>query len=87
MQTCLRKFRTTHSTQKRKPRDALSTFPGRNAQRQASPCTYGMRRKTVRKTEYLFRDKDRHGNGNSLGRRSPETEKLLEAFTQGRTTA
>ncbi|RJG14456.1 GSU2403 family nucleotidyltransferase fold protein [Massilia cavernae] len=59
----------------------------RNAQRQARPYTYGMRWKTVRKTEYLFRDKDRHGNGKSLGRRSPETEKLLEAFTQGRATA
>lgn len=59
----------------------------RVAQRHARPYVYGMRWKTVRQTEYLFRDKDRHGNGKSLGRRSPETEQLLAAFTQGRAAA
>lgn len=59
----------------------------RAAQRQARPYTYGMRWKKVRDTEYLFRDKDRRGNGKSLGRRSPETEKLLQAFTLGRAAA
>ncbi|MES3020304.1 MAG: nucleotidyltransferase domain-containing protein [Pseudomonadota bacterium] len=46
-----------------------------------------MRWKTVRQTEYLFRDKDRHGNCKSLGRRSPETEQLLNAFLKGRAGA
>ncbi|MES2127336.1 MAG: GSU2403 family nucleotidyltransferase fold protein [Pseudomonadota bacterium] len=59
----------------------------RVALRQARPYTYGMRWKTVRQTEYLFRDRDRHGNGKSLGRRSPETEHILDAFMQGRATA
>lgn len=59
----------------------------RVAQRQARPYVYGMRWKTVRQVEYLFRDKDRHGNGKSLGRRSPDTERILAAFTDGRTAA
>lgn len=48
-----------------------------------------MRWKTVRSTEYLFRDKDRRGNGKSLGPRSPETEAeagshfLLELLASG----
>lgn len=43
-----------------------------------------MRWKSVRGTEYLFRDKDRRGNGKSLGPRSPETEAVLAAFTARR---
>ena len=38
-------------------------------------------------SEYLFRDRDRHGNGKSLGSRSEKTEGLLAAFTAGRETA
>lgn len=53
----------------------------------AKSYTYGMRWKTVRDTEYLFRDKDRHGNGKSLGRRTPETQALLSAFSAGRSVA
>ena len=48
---------------------------------------YGMRWKMVRSTEYLFRDKDRRGNGKSLGPRSPESEAVLAAFTAGRAVA
>lgn len=48
---------------------------------------YGMRWKKVRQTEYLFRDKDRQGNGKSLGPRSPETEAVLAAFLAGREAA
>lgn len=59
----------------------------RLALRHADAYTYGMRWKTVRSTEYLFRDRDRRGNGKSLGPRSPETEALLEAFSVGRGAA
>ena len=53
----------------------------------AASYTYGMRWKTVRNTEYLFRDRDRRGNGKSLGARSAQTEELLAAFSVGRTLA
>ena len=46
-----------------------------------------MRWKTVRDTEYLFRDTDRKGNGKSLGRRSAQTEALLASFVEGRSAA
>lgn len=59
----------------------------RAALSQATSYTYGMRWKTVRATEYLFRDKDRHGNGKSLGRRSQETETLLATFSAARSVA
>jgi hypothetical protein len=53
----------------------------------ASAYAYGMRWKKVRSTEYLFKDRDRRGNGKSLGPRSSQTEALLAAFTAGRSTA
>ena len=53
----------------------------------AASYTYGMRWKTVRNTEYLFRDRDRRGNGKSLGARSAQTEELLSVFSAGRTLA
>ena len=59
----------------------------RSALNHAAAYQYGMRWKTVRSTEYLFRDKDRRGNGKSLGPRSPETEAVLAAFAAGRTVA
>jgi hypothetical protein len=59
----------------------------RSALNHAAAYQYGMRWKTVRSTEYLFRDKDRRGNGKSLGPRSPETEAVLAAFASGRTVA
>ncbi len=59
----------------------------RSALGHAASYTYGMRWKTVRNTEYLFRDRDRHGNGKSLGPRSEKTEALLVAFRAGREAA
>lgn len=59
----------------------------RSAVGHAASYTYGMRWKTVRSTEYLFRDRDRRGNGKSLGRRSEETEQLMATFSAGRTVA
>ena len=59
----------------------------RAAQSHAASYTYGMRWKTVRGTEYLFRDQDRRGNGKSFGPRSPQTEDLLAVFSAGRTVA
>lgn len=59
----------------------------RAALRHAAAHRYGMRWKTVRGVEYLFRDHDAHGNGKSLGPRSAETEATLAAFLQGREAA
>lgn len=59
----------------------------RAALRHATAHKYGMRWKSVRGVEYLFRDRDARGNGKSLGPRSAETETTLAAFLQGRVTA
>jgi hypothetical protein len=59
----------------------------RAAQSHAAPYTCGMRWKTVRGTEYLFRDRDRRGNGKSFGPRSEQTEVLSAVFSAGRTVA
>jgi len=59
----------------------------RSAFGHSASYTYSMRWKTVRDTEYLFRDRDRRGNGKSLGPRSAQTEELLAAFSAGRTVA
>ena len=59
----------------------------RSALSHAASYRYGMRWKTVRHAEYLFRDRDRSGNGQSLGPRSAQTEELLATFTTGRTSA
>jgi len=57
------------------------------ASRHARAYAYGMRWKTVRDVEYLFRERDRRGNGRLLGRRSPETEATLAAFLAGKRAA
>lgn len=59
----------------------------RSALGHAAAYTYVMRWKTVRNREYLFKDRDRHGNGKSFGARSAETEALLAAFLDGRAVA
>jgi hypothetical protein len=59
----------------------------RSAQSHRATYQYGMRWKTVRGKEYLFKDSDRRGNGKSLGARSAETEQLLASFNAGRTVA
>ena len=59
----------------------------RVALRHAAAHTYGMRWKTVRGVDYLFRDSDARGNGKSLGPRSEETEAILASFQQGREAA
>ena len=59
----------------------------RSALGHSASYTYGLRWKMVCNTEYLFRDRDRRGNGKSLGPRSAQTEELLAAFSIGRTLA
>ncbi len=59
----------------------------RVALRHAAAHRYGMRWKTVRGVEYLFRDRDARGNGKSLGPRGAETEAILAAFLLGREAA
>lgn len=59
----------------------------RAALQHASAHAYGMRWKTVRGVDYLFRDSDARGNGKSLGRRNADTEAILAAFQQGKQAA
>ena len=59
----------------------------RVALRHAAAHTYGMRWKTVRGVDYLFRDSDARGNGKALGPRSAESEAILASFLRGRETA
>lgn len=40
----------------------------------------GMHRKRSKGRQYLFRKLDRLGHGKSLGPRSPDTEKIIDAF-------
>ncbi|MDM8535949.1 nucleotidyltransferase domain-containing protein [Desulfobacterales bacterium HSG17] len=42
----------------------------------------GMHWKKAKDREYLFRTRDRHGNGKSLGLRTPETENILARFQE-----
>jgi len=58
-----------------------------NAMRHQHHHAYGMRWKKVRGVEYLFRERDRRGNGKLLGRRSPATEAMLESFKIGKEAA
>lgn len=44
----------------------------------------GMHWKKSKGRDYLFRSLDRHGNGKSLGPRSPETEEIMALFKKGK---
>lgn len=57
------------------------------AYRHVRDYVYGMRWKTIRGVEYLFRERDRRGNGKLMGRRAPETEQILTEFLEGKTKA
>lgn len=57
------------------------------AYRHVRDYVYGMRWKTVRGVEYLFRERDRRGNGKLMGRRTPETERILAEFLEGKAKA
>ena len=52
----------------------------REALHQSRTYAYGLRWKRVRGVDYLFRERDRRGNGKLLGRRNPETEARLRQF-------
>lgn len=58
-----------------------------DAAQHALAHAYGMRWKKVRGVEYLFRERDRRGNGRLLGRRGAETEATLAAFIAGKQAA
>ncbi len=47
----------------------------------------GMHWKKAKAREYLFKTRDRFGNGKSLGPRSPETEKIMAEFRKGKQDA
>lgn len=47
----------------------------------------GMHWKKSKGREYLFRSRDRFGYGQSMGRRTPELEKVLEDFRRGKQRA
>jgi hypothetical protein len=48
------------------------------------PLKGGMHWKKINAREYLYKYRDRHGNGGSLGPRSPETERLFTEFGRQR---
>lgn len=57
------------------------------AMRQVEAHRYGMRWKRVRGIDYLFRERDRRGNGKLLGKKSEQTEAILSAFQANKRTA
>jgi hypothetical protein len=57
--------------------------PWVQARQQLASYKYGMRWKTSKGKEYLYRITDASGNARSLGARSPETEKVLASFMDG----
>jgi hypothetical protein len=59
----------------------------READRKARAYRGGMHWKTAKGRQYLFRTRDRRGNGNSLGPRSSETEQILADFQRGKADA
>lgn len=54
------------------------------AQRHDDSFRYGMRWKTVRGVDYLFRPHNRRGDGRSLGRRDDRTESIHREFNAGK---
>ncbi len=44
----------------------------------------GMHWKKIKGRQYLFRTRDRYGNGKSLGRRGPETEEIIKEFQESK---
>lgn len=59
----------------------------REALRRDRSHAYGMRWKRIRNVDYLFRERDRRGNGRLMGRRSPDTEAILAAFLAEKSAA
>jgi hypothetical protein len=59
----------------------------RAALSRAKSYASGMRWKRIRGVEYLFRERDRRGNGKLLGRRSPDTEAQLANFSEAKAAA
>lgn len=58
-----------------------------DAFRHSKEYAFGMRWKNIRGADYLFRERDRRGNGKLLGRRDERTEAILTAFKAGKETA
>jgi hypothetical protein len=58
-----------------------------NAREKALSYAGGMYWKKSKERQYLFRRVDRLGRGKSLGRRSPETERILNEFRSGKSRA
>lgn len=58
-----------------------------DAHRRVEQYRYGMHWKKAGGHEYLFRVRDRKGNGKSLGVRSPSTEQLFLEFARGKERA
>jgi hypothetical protein len=55
-----------------------------NALKASRPLKGGMHWKTIKGREYLYKYRDRLGHGDSLGPRSPETERLLDEYARQR---
>jgi len=55
-----------------------------DALKAGQPLKGGMHWKTIQGKGYLYKYRDRHGNGESLGPRSPATERLFKEFERER---
>ncbi len=68
--------------------DTVQLFDAhRSAFRKSRAYRGGMHWKKAKGREYLFRTRDRLGYGQSLGPRSPETERILETFRRSKAAA
>lgn len=72
-------------SQRRTYREAAEVYQAYlEAVRQSRPFQGGMHWKKIRGREYLYRYRDRYGNGGSLGPRSERTEQVLGDFSRQR---
>lgn len=86
--TALYRFREFEASQQETLERAVAAHQAYlSALRAMRPLKGGMHWKKIRGKEYLYKYRDRRGNGESLGPRSPETESRLAAYQRERREA
>jgi hypothetical protein len=78
-------FRECEETQQETLARAVQAYERyRSALKGGRPLKGGMHWKKIKGKDYLYKYRDRYGNGESLGPRSPETERLFTEFRRER---
>jgi hypothetical protein len=78
-------FREFKATQQEILDRAIQAYEGYlRALKSGRPLKGGMHWKKIKGKDYLYKYRDRYGNGESLGPRSPETERLFKDFDRQR---